>query len=318
MKRFKLSEKLFQEARDHLAGGVNSPVRSYRDFHFAPPFIAHAKGSHITDVDKNDYIDYVGSFGPMILGHAYPAVVSAIQETAEQGLSFGAPTERETDLARIVKEAFPSIDLLRFVSSGTEATMSAIRVARGYTGRDKIVKFNGCYHGHSDNLLVKAGSGAMSMGIPDSEGVPEDFAKHTLVAEYNDLVSVERLVANFKEKIAAIIVEPIAGNMGTIPPLPGFLEGLRSICDQNDIVLIFDEVITGFRVAFGGAQELYGVKADITCLGKILGGGLPIGAYGGNRAIMENLSPIGLVYQAGTLSGNPLSVEAGMATLKFL
>jgi len=318
MKRFKLSEKLFREAKENLVGGVNSPVRSYRDFNFAPPFISHAKGSHIVDVDKNDYIDYVGSFGPMILGHAHPAVISAIRGTAEQGISFGAPTERETELARMVKEAFPSIDLLRFVSSGTEATMSAIRLARGYTGRDEIIKFNGCYHGHSDNLLVKAGSGAMSMGTPDSAGVPEDFAKHTLVAEYNDLGSVERLVETFKDQVATIIVEPIAGNMGTIPPSPGFLEGLRSICDQNDIVLIFDEVITGFRVAFGGAQELYGIQADITCLGKILGGGLPIGAYGGKKAIMEKVSPIGSVYQAGTLSGNPLSVAAGIATLKVL
>jgi len=318
MKSRSESEKFYKNAKEHLVGGVNSPVRAYRDYEFAPPFIVRAKGSHLWDADNNEYIDYVGSWGPMILGHARPEVVQAIKETAENGTSYGAPTERETDLAELVKTAFPSIDLIRFVNSGTEATMSAIRVARGYTGRDKIIKFNGCYHGHSDQLLVKAGSGAATFSEPDSAGVPKDFAKHTLVAEYNDLSSVENLLENNRAEIAAIIVEPIAGNMGCVPPDPGFLEGLREICNKEGIVLIFDEVITGFRVAFGGAQELYKIEPDLTCLGKILGGGLPMGAYGGKKEIMEMVSPLGPVYQAGTLSGNPLAVAAGLATLRLL
>lgn len=312
------SEEFFAEAGKHLVGGVNSPVRAYRDFDFAPPFISKAKGAHIWDVDGNEYIDYVASWGPMILGHAHSAVVEAIAEAAENGSSFGAPTEKETELAKLVKVAFPSIDLLRFVSSGTEATMSAIRAARGFTGRDKIIKFNGCYHGHSDYLLVKAGSGLASFGAPDSGGVPEDFARHTLIAEYNDLISVQTLVDKYPNEIATIIVEPIAGNMGCIKPNEGFLPGLRNICDQNGIVLIFDEVITGFRVAFGGAQEFYKIKPDLTCLGKILGGGLPMGGYGGRKDIMEKISPLGNVYQAGTLSGNPIAVSAGLAVLNLL
>jgi len=335
----KSSEDLFLRAKKHLVGGVNSPVRAYRDFDFAPPFITKAKGAHVWDADGNEYIDYVGSWGPMILGHAHEKVVEAIKDAAEKGTSYGAPTEKETELAELVKDAFPSIDLLRFVSSGTEATMSAIRVARGFTGREKIIKFNGCYHGHSDYLLVKAGSGLATFSEPDSKGVPEDFAKHTLIADFNDITSVEKIVEANKGEIAAIIVEPIAGNMGCVPPSSvilgldprihnksdvnsteqmNFLQALRKICDQNNILLIFDEVITGFRVAFGGAQELYGVKPDLTCLGKILGGGLPMGAYGGKKEMMEMLSPLGPVYQAGTLSGNPLAVSAGIATLNVL
>ena len=302
----------------HLAGGVNSPVRAYRDYDFAPPFIKKASGVYLFDEDGNRYIDYVASFGPMILGHANPAVVTAVKEAVDEGLSFGAPTERETILAGLVKEAFPSIGLLRFVNSGTEAVMSAVRLARGFTGRDKIIKFNGCYHGHSDYLLVKAGSGNATFSMPDSSGVPDDFAKYTLVAEYNDLKGVEEIVDQNKNDIAAIIIEPIAGNMGCVPPKAGFLKGLRDICSQIGACLIFDEVITGFRVAHGGAQELYGVTPDLTCLGKILGGGLPVGAYGGRREIMEMVSPLGPVYQAGTLSGNPLSMAAGIATLSEL
>lgn len=313
-----ISEKYFLEAKKILAGGVNSPVRAYRGFAFAPPYIARAKGSRIWDVDGNEYIDYVGSWGPMILGHADPDVVAVICAAAEKGTSYGAPTEAETKLAELVKEAFPSIDLVRFVSSGTEAAMSAIRLARGFTGKDKIIKFEGCYHGHADYLLVKAGSGLLTHGTPDSKGVPADFTKHTLIAKYNDLESVKALVKKYSAETAAIIVEPVAGNMGCVPPEDGFLKGLRDICDRHDIILIFDEVITGFRVAFGGAQELYGIRADLTCLGKILGGGLPVGAYGGKRAIMEHLSPLGGVYQAGTLSGNPLATAAGIATLQRL
>lgn len=312
------SEKLFSEAKEHLVGGVNSPVRAYRDYDFAPPFIARALGSRIWDVDGNEYIDYVGSWGPAILGHAHPKVVEAIRAAAEKGATYGAPTGQETELARLVKEAFSSIELVRFVSSGTEAAMSAIRVARGFTGRDKIIKFAGCYHGHADHLLVKAGSGAASHGAPDSAGVPEDFARHTLIAEYNDISSVEKLFDKYASDIAAIIVEPVAGNMGCVPPKDGFLKNLREICDKHKALLIFDEVITGFRVAFGGAQELYGIKPDLTCLGKILGGGLPMGAYGGRKDIMVKLSPIGPVYQAGTLSGNPLAVAAGIAALHTL
>jgi glutamate-1-semialdehyde 2,1-aminomutase len=269
-------------------------------------------------MDGNEYIDYVGSWGPMILGHAHPKIVAALRKVAAKGTSFGAPTPFEIELAIKVKKGFPSMELVRMVSSGTEAVMSAIRVARGYTGRDKILKFEGCYHGHGDSLLVKAGSGATTFGIPDSLGVPEDLAKHTLTAHYNDLESVRSALRQYPKQIACIIVEPVAGNMGVVPPEKGFLEGLRKICDEEGILLIFDEVITGFRVAYGGAQELYGVKADLTCLGKIIGGGLPVGAYGGKEKIMEMVAPLGGVYQAGTLSGNPLAMIAGIKTLELL
>lgn len=272
----------------------------------------------LTDEDNNRYIDYVGSWGPMILGHCHPEVVSAVKSTMESGASFGAPTKLETTLAQMVIDAVPSIEMVRMVSSGTEATMSAIRLARGYTGRDKIIKFSGCYHGHADSLLVKAGSGAATFGVPDSPGVPADFAKHTLTAEYNCIESVRKLVAENKDQVACIIIEPIAGNMGTIPPQPGFLTGLRELTTQEGILLIFDEVMSGFRVAYGGAQELYGITPDMTTLGKIIGGGLPVGAFGGKREIMEKLSPSGGIYQAGTLSGNPLAMTAGIETLKLL
>jgi glutamate-1-semialdehyde 2,1-aminomutase len=297
---------------------VNSPVRAFKAIGIPPIFIDHARGSKIWDVDGNEYIDYVGSWGPMVLGHAHPKIVSALKKAVPKGTSFGAPIGLEVELAIKVKKAFPSIELVRMVSSGTEAVMSAIRLARGYTGRDKILKFEGCYHGHSDSLLVKAGSGATTFGIPDSLGVPGDLARHTLTAPYNNLESVKSLVTQYPEQIACIIVEPIAGNMGVVLPEKGFLEGLRKICDEKGIVLIFDEVITGFRAAYGGAQELYGIKTDLTCLGKIIGGGLPVGAYGGKRTIMEKVAPLGGVYQAGTLSGNPLAMTAGIATLEIL
>jgi glutamate-1-semialdehyde 2,1-aminomutase len=301
-----------------IPGGVNSPVRAFKAIGIPPTFIERAKGSKIWDVDGNEYIDYVGSWGPMILGHAHPRIVAALKMIATKGTSFGAPTPLEVELAIKVKKAFPSMELVRMVSSGTEAVMSAIRVARGYTGRDKILKFEGCYHGHGDSLLVKAGSGATTLGIPDSLGIPGDLAKHTLTALYNDLESVKVLVRQYPGEIACIIVEPIAGNMGVVLPERGFLEGLRKICDEEGMILLFDEVITGFRVAYGGAQELYGIKADLTCLGKIIGGGLPVGAYGGKEMIMERVAPLGGVYQAGTLSGNPLAMTAGIETLELL
>jgi glutamate-1-semialdehyde 2,1-aminomutase len=297
---------------------VNSPVRAFKAIGIPPTFIERAKGSKIWDVDGNEYIDYVGSWGPMILGHAHPKIVAALRKTAPMGTSFGAPTLLEIDLATKVKKAFPSMELVRMVSSGTEAVMGAIRVARGYTGRAKIIKFEGCYHGHGDSLLVKAGSGAATFGIPDSLGVPRDLAKHTLTVPYNDLDGVRVLIGQYPDEIACIIVEPAAGNMGVVPPETGFLEGLRKLCDEKGIVLIFDEVITGFRVAYGGVQELSQIKADLTCLGKIIGGGLPVGAYGGRRLIMEAVAPLGGVYQAGTLSGNPLAMTAGIATLELL
>jgi len=312
------SSQLFAAAKDIIPGGVNSPVRAFKSVGADPVFISRAAGSHIYDVDGNDYLDYVGSWGPMILGHCQPDVVAAVKRTAESGCSFGAPTELEIRLAEMVINAVPSIEMVRMVSSGTEATMSAIRLARGYTGRDKIIKFSGCYHGHSDALLVKAGSGAATFGVPDSPGVPQDFAKHTLTASFNSLDSVKRLIADSHGQIACIIVEPIAGNMGTVPPQPGFLEGLRQLCNDEGMVLIFDEVMSGFRVALGGAQEVYGVTPDMTTLGKIIGGGLPVGAFGGKREIMSLLSPSGGVYQAGTLSGNPLAMAAGIATLNLL
>ncbi len=309
---------LYHRALEIIPGGVNSPVRAFKAIGIPPSFIERAKGSKIFDVDGNEYIDYVCSWGPMSLGHAHPMIVSALKKAIPKGTSFGAPTPLEVELAGRVRKAFPSMEMVRMVSSGTEAAMSAIRAARGYTGRAKIIQFEGCYHGHGDSLLVKAGSGATTFGIPDSLGVPEDLAKHTLTASYNDLESVITLVNQYPDQIACIIVEPVAGNMGVALPERGFLEGLRKICDENEILLIFDEVITGFRLAYGGAQELYKIKADITCLGKIIGGGLPVGAYGGKKAIMDKVSPLGGVYQAGTLSGNPLAMTAGIATLDLL
>jgi glutamate-1-semialdehyde 2,1-aminomutase len=312
------SVQLFKEAQRYIPGGVNSPVRAFKSVGADPLFITKAAGARIYDVDGNEFIDYVGSWGPMILGHCHPRVTAAIKAAVDSGSSFGAPTELEITLAEMVIEAVPSIEMVRMVSSGTEATMSAIRLARGYTGRDKILKFSGCYHGHADSLLVKAGSGAATFGVPDSPGVPRDFAKLTLTASYNDLASVRELIAENRGEIACIIVEPVAGNMGTVPPREGFLEGLRAICTEEGIILIFDEVMSGFRVAYGGAQELYGVTPDMTTLGKIIGGGLPVGACGGSKEIMAKLSPAGGVYQAGTLSGNPLAMTAGIETLKLL
>ena len=312
------SQRLFAQAQQFIPGGVNSPVRSFRAVSGTPPFIARGQGSRVWDVDGNEYIDYLGSWGPLVLGHAHPAVVDALQTAAANGSSFGAPVEQEVELARLICAALPSVDSVRLVSSGTEACMSAIRLARAYTGRSKIIKFAGCYHGHADGLLVKAGSGAMTHGIPTSAGVPEAYAAETLVADYNDLASVETCFAAWSEDIAGVIVEPVAGNMGVVPPAPGFLEGLRRLTAANGALLIFDEVITGFRVAYGGAQVRYGVTPDLTCLGKIIGGGLPVGAYGGRREIMEMVAPLGPMYQAGTLSGNPLAVTAGLTTLTAL
>jgi glutamate-1-semialdehyde 2,1-aminomutase len=312
------SRRSFAEANRYFPGGVNSPVRAFRAVGGDPFFVAHANGSRITDVDGKTYIDYVGSWGPMILGHAHPRVVAAIQKAAEGGTSYGAPTELETRLAQLVQAAFPSLERMRFVSSGTEACMSALRVARGFTRRDAILKFEGCYHGHADSLLVKAGSGAITFGVPDSLGVPADLARHTLTLPYNDLAAVRTVFAARGSEIAAVIVEPVAGNMGVIPPHPGYLEGLREITRQHGALLIFDEVITGFRLAWGGAQEVFGVRPDLTCLGKIVGGGLPVGAYGGRADIMEQIAPLGGIYQAGTLSGNPLAMAAGIETLTLL
>jgi glutamate-1-semialdehyde 2,1-aminomutase len=314
----KKSIGLYQKALQMIPGGVNSPVRAFKAVGVTPTFIDHAKGSKVWDVDGNEYIDYVGSWGPMILGHAHPKVSAALKKAVPKGTSFGAPTNLEIELAAKVKKAFPSMELMRMVSSGTEAVMSAIRVARGYTGRDKIIKFEGCYHGHADSLLVKAGSGLATLGIPDSLGVPEDLAKHTLTASYNDPDQVKDLAEQYRNQIACVIVEPIAGNMGVVLPERRFLETLKKICNEKRILLIFDEVITGFRAAFGGAQALYGIRADLTCLGKIIGGGLPVGAYGGRREIMEMVSPLGGVYQAGTLSGNPLAMTAGITALDLL
>jgi glutamate-1-semialdehyde 2,1-aminomutase len=309
---------LFEEAKRLLPGGVNSPVRAFRAVGGDPPVIERASGCRLYDVDGNAYIDYVGSWGPMIVGHAHPAVVKAIQEAAGQGVSYGAPTPWETVLAAMVVEVIPSIEMLRFVNSGTEATMSAIRLARGVTGRDLIVKFEGCYHGHADSLLVKAGSGAMTLGVPDSLGVPTDLARQTLCLPYNDSDAVRAAFQSVGQEIACVIVEPVAGNMGVVPPKPGFLEALREITAAHRSLLIFDEVMTGFRLGRGGAQGLYDIKPDLTCLGKIIGGGLPVGAYGGQRWIMEQVAPLGKVYQAGTLSGNPLAMRAGIETLHLL
>jgi glutamate-1-semialdehyde 2,1-aminomutase len=312
------SATLFEQAQHVIPGGVNSPVRAFRSVNLQPPFIQRAAGAHVYDVDGNDYIDYVGSWGPLILGHAHPQVVAAVQQAAADGCSFGAPTEREVRLAQLIVEAFPAMDMVRMVNSGTEATMSAIRLARGYTGRDGIIKFAGCYHGHADSLLVKAGSGAMTYGVPDSPGVPADLARHTLTVPYNDLAAVRQTLEQHDGQVACVIVEPAAGNMGLVPPEPGFLEGLREVTQAHGTLLIFDEVITGFRVAYGGMQTLHNIAPDLTALGKVIGGGLPVGAYGGRREIMERMSPLGPVYQAGTLSGNPLAMAAGIATLETL
>jgi glutamate-1-semialdehyde 2,1-aminomutase len=309
---------LFTEASRYIPGGVNSPVRAFRGVGGEPVFVERAEGPYIYGHDGKRYIDYVGSWGPMILGHAHPEVIRVVQERVARGLSFGAPTEIETLVAKKICEIIPSIEMVRMVSSGTEATMSAIRLARGYTGRDRIVKFEGCYHGHSDSLLVKAGSGALTLGIPTSPGVPKELAAHTTTLAYNDIAQVQQLFADRGEEIACLIVEPVAGNMNCVLPVPGFLEALRSVCDQHGTVLIFDEVMTGFRVALGGAQALYGVKPDLTTLGKIVGGGMPVGAFGGKREIMEHIAPLGPVYQAGTLSGNPVAMAAGLATMEAL
>ena len=312
------SAELYQKAQKTIPGGVNSPVRAFSGVGGEPLFIERADGPLIFDADGKAYIDYVGSWGPMILGHNNSAVRNAVIKAAERGLSFGAPTKSEIKMAELVSEMVPSMEQLRMVSSGTEATMSAIRLARGFTGRDKILKFEGCYHGHADSLLVKAGSGALTLGQPSSPGVPADFAKHTLTATFNDLNSVKALFEANKEQIACIIVEPVAGNMNCIPPVEGFLEGLREICDQHEALLIFDEVMTGFRVAQGGAQDYYDIKPDLTTLGKVIGGGMPVGAFGGRKDIMQYIAPTGPVYQAGTLSGNPIAMAAGLACLKEL
>ncbi len=312
------SNNLFQAAKQHIPGGVNSPVRAFAGVGGDPIFFKKAKGAYVTDTDGKKYIDYVGSWGPMILGHAHPEVIKTVQDAAENGLSFGAPTEIEIEMANKVCELVPSIELVRMVSSGTEATMSAIRLARGFTGRDKIVKFEGCYHGHADSLLVKAGSGALTLGVPSSPGIPADLAKHTITLEYNNIDDVKQTFAEIGNQIACIIVEPVAGNMNCIPPVDGFLQGLRSVCDQYNNVLIFDEVMTGFRTALGCAQSIYQVKPDLTTLGKVIGGGMPVGAFGGKREIMQHIAPLGPVYQAGTLSGNPLAMAAGLKTLELI
>ncbi len=312
------SHTLFQEAQRLLPGGVNSPVRAFRGVGGDPIFIEHAEGPYLYDVDGNRYLDYVQSWGPMILGHAYPPVLHAVIEASKHGFSFGAPTEAESELAKLVIESVPSIEMIRFVNSGTEATMSALRLARAYTGRTKIIKFSGCYHGHADMLLVQAGSGVATMGLPDSPGVPPETTHNTLSIAYNDAAAVEQLFLTYPDEIAAIIVEPVAANMGLVLPFPGFLESLRELSQKYGALLIFDEVMTGFRVALGGMQERAGIAPDLTCFGKIIGGGLPVGAYGGRREIMQLVAPVGPMYQAGTLSGNPLAMAAGIATLKEL
>ncbi len=312
------SEKLLRDAMKLIPGGVNSPVRAFKAVGLPPRFIRSGKGCRIIDEDGNEFIDYVGSWGPLILGHAHPEILEALQRTMKDGTSFGAPTKREVELAELIAEMVPSVEMVRLVNSGTEATMSAIRLARGSTGRDLIVKFSGCYHGHNDGLLARAGSGAATFAIPDSLGVPASVVEKTLIFPFNDLEAVNSYLQKNGDQVAAVILEPVAGNMGVVPPAAGFLEGLRELCTQYGSLLIFDEVISGFRVAIGGAQELYGVKPDLTCLGKIIGGGLPLAAFGGPRSIMEKLAPAGGVYQAGTLSGNPLAVTAGLTTLQIL
>lgn len=310
------SNDLFQAAQKIIPGGVNSPVRAFKGVGGTPIFFKKGEGAYITDEDDRRYVDYVGSWGPMILGHAHPRVIQSVEEQLKAGLGFGAPTAIETTMAQKVCDTIPSIEMVRMVSSGTEATMSAIRLARGYTNRDKIVKFEGCYHGHADSLLVKAGSGALTLGVPNSPGVPASVAEHTITLTYNDIESVKQAFAEIGDQVAAIIVEPVAGNMNCIPPIPGFLEGLRSVCDQYGSVLIFDEVMTGFRTALAGAQSVYSITPDLTTLGKVIGGGMPVGAFGGKREIMEYIAPTGPVYQAGTLSGNPLAMRAGLTMLE--
>jgi glutamate-1-semialdehyde 2,1-aminomutase len=308
----------FQAAQRHIPGGVNSPVRAFKGVGGDPVFIQRANGAYIYDSEGREYIDYVGSWGPMILGHAHPDVIAAVKQAADNGLSFGAPTEIETIMADRVCELVPSMDMVRMVSSGTEATMSAIRLARGYTGRNKLIKFEGCYHGHADSLLVKAGSGALTLGTPSSPGVPAALAELTVTLPYNDIDAFSKAVAEIGDEVACVIIEPVAGNMNCIPPLPGFLDGIRELCSRHGIVLIFDEVMTGFRVALGGAQALYGIRPDLTTLGKVIGGGMPVGAFGGRREIMEQIAPLGPVYQAGTLSGNPIAMTAGLKTLELI
>ncbi|ABO50673.1 glutamate-1-semialdehyde 2,1-aminomutase [Desulforamulus reducens MI-1] len=315
---YQKSEEMFEQAQRIIPGGVNSPVRAFKSVGMNPPFIARANGSRMWDVDGNEYIDYICSWGPQILGHRHPAVIHALQDCLEKGTTYGAPTDLEVTLAQMLTEALPSVEMVRMVNSGTEATMSALRLARAYTNRSKIIKFEGCYHGHHDSLLIKAGSGALTHGVPTSPGVPENIASNTINARYNDLELLEKIFTEVGSDIAAIIVEPLAGNMGVVPPAEGFLQGLRDLCNKHSALLIFDEVITGFRLSYGGAQAYYNVMPDLTCLGKIIGGGLPVGAYGGRREIMQMVSPAGPVYQAGTLSGNPLAMTAGIATLKQL
>jgi glutamate-1-semialdehyde 2,1-aminomutase len=318
MKNNGTSEALFEKSLAVIPGGVNSPVRAFKSVGLPPRFIQSGRGSKIRDVDGNEFIDFVASWGPLILGHAHPEIIDALSDAMHKGTSFGAPTRQELDMAQTIADMVPSIEKVRLVNSGTEAVMSAIRLARGVTGREKILKFSGCYHGHSDGLLARAGSGAATLSVPDSQGVPRNVVQQTVVVPYNDLHAVRSEIEDNPNRLAAIIVEPVAGNMGVVPPNPGFLEGLRELCTRDGALLIFDEVITGFRLAPGGAQEYYGVTPDITCLGKIIGGGLPVGAFGGSGEIMDHLAPVGGVYQAGTLSGNPLAVAAGLAMLKIL
>lgn len=313
-----LSQQLFNQAQTHIPGGVNSPVRAFKGVGGSPIFIDSAKGAYLYDVDGNRYLDFVGSWGPMILGHSAPEIIDAVTQRMQKGLSFGAPTSIETDMAKEVCKLIPSMDMVRMVNSGTEATMSAIRLARGFSGRDKIAKFEGCYHGHVDALLVKAGSGALTLGTPSSPGIPKSVTEHTLTLNYNDIEELESCFKQSGDELACVIIEPVAGNMNCIPAKPEFLQRLRDLCDEYKVVLIFDEVMSGFRVALGGAQELYGITPDLTCLGKVIGGGLPVGAFGGKQEIMEYLAPLGPVYQAGTLSGNPLAMSAGLAMLKAI
>lgn len=312
------SASLFEQAQQHIPGGVNSPVRAFAGVGGTPLFFKHAAGAYVTDEDDKRYVDYIGSWGPMILGHSHPDVIAAVRAQLEHGLSYGAPTALEVEMADLICSIVPSMDMVRMTSSGTEATMSAIRLARGYTGRDSIIKFEGCYHGHSDSLLVKAGSGALTLGVPSSPGVPAAFAKHTITLPFNDIDAVASYLAEHGNDIACIIVEPVAGNMNCVPPVPGFLEGLREQCDKHGVVLIFDEVMTGFRVSLGGAQGLYGITPDLTTFGKIIGGGMPVGCFGGKKEIISHIAPLGPVYQAGTLSGNPLAMAAGLTTLKLI
>lgn len=312
------SHDLFEQAQQYIPGGVNSPVRAFRGVGGDPVFFKHSEGAYLVDEDNNRYIDYVASWGPMIVGHQHPEVIKAVQTVVAEGIGYGAPTAIETEMAKLVCELVPSVEMVRMVNSGTEATMSAIRLARGYTGRDKLIKFEGCYHGHSDSLLVKAGSGALTLGVPTSPGVPASLAEHTITLNFNDIDQVQQAFKEVGDQVACVIVEPVAGNMNCVPPVPGFLEGLRELCDNYGAVLIFDEVMTGFRVSLGGAQQHYGVTPDLTTLGKVIGGGLPVGAFGGKKAIMEKIAPLGPVYQAGTLSGNPVSMAAGLTTLKLI